>query len=116
LVCKAKLMDEPSVNRAIIRISHEIIERNRGAENLCLVGIRRRGVPLANQIAAVIKQSEKISVPVGILDITLYRDDLTSLSDFPLVNATDIPFPVAGKRVVLVDDVNIYGENCTRRH
>ena len=88
-----KLMDEPSVNRAIIRISHEIMERNCGAENLCLVGIRRRGVPLANQIAAVIKK-EKISVPVGILDITLYRDDLTSLSDFPLVDATDIPFPL----------------------
>lgn len=102
---KSKLMDELSVNRAIIRISHEIIEKNRGAENICLVGICRRGVPLAKHIASVINQSENISVPVGTLDITLYRDDLTSLSDFPSLNATNIPFSVIGKRVVLIDDV-----------
>jgi pyrimidine operon attenuation protein/uracil phosphoribosyltransferase len=102
---KSRIMDAEALNRAVVRISHEIIEKNHGTQDLCLIGIRRRGVPLAGRMAAVIGQTENVSVPVGVLDITLYRDDLTSVSDSPTVNATEIPFSVSGKRVVLVDDV-----------
>lgn len=105
MIFKANLMDEQAIGRALKRISHEIIERNDGCEDLCLVGIRRRGEPLAHQIASFISEIEDVSVPVGVLDITLYRDDLTTISDLPRINTTSIPFDITGKRVVLVDDV-----------
>ena len=107
---KAKLMDEAAVNRALTRIAHEILEKNGGSEGLCLVGIRRRGEPLARIIAGKIEEIEGASVPVGVLDITLYRDDLSPVSgDMPKVNATRVPFSVAGRKVVLVDDVIFTG-------
>ena len=107
LKLKAQLMNSQDVNRALTRIAHEILERNGGCENLCLVGIRRRGDPLAREIAAKIEKIEGKAVPVGLLDITLYRDDLAPADPekMPRVNRTAIPFPVTGKRVVLVDDV-----------
>jgi len=106
---KAHLMDEAAVGRALTRIAHEIIERNDGVEDVCLIGIRRRGEPLARRIAQAIERIEGRSVPVGVLDITMYRDDLTRLSDEAQVNDSDIPFDVSGKRVVLVDDVLFTG-------
>ena len=108
---KARLMDEAAVNRALTRIAHEILERNGGCEGLCLVGIRRRGEPLARSIAEKITQIEGQSVPVGTLDITLYRDDLTAAGDddMPRVNETLVPFSVTGQKVVLVDDVLFTG-------
>lgn len=102
---KACILDKQGINRALTRIAHEIIERNKGTDNLVLIGIRRRGVPLARRLAERIKEIEGSSVPVGMLDITLYRDDLSTLSHQPVVHQTEIRFPVEGKRVVLVDDV-----------
>jgi len=102
---KARIMDKTAINRALVRISHEIIERNKGVEDVVLVGIRRRGVPLAKMIAANIKAIEGVEVPVGVLDITLYRDDLSTFSTQPVVHKTEIPFSIVDKRVVLVDDV-----------
>lgn len=102
---KANLMTEDDLNRALVRISHQIIEKNHGTENLCLIGIRTRGVPLAQRISRNINQIENADVPVGALDITLYRDDLSMLGEEPVVNSTDVPFSLDGKIVVLVDDV-----------
>lgn len=102
---KAQILDQEGIRRSLTRIAHEIIERNKGIDNLVLIGIRRRGVPLAERLAERIKAIEGRSVPVGILDITLYRDDLTTLAYQPLVRSTEVPFPVSGKTVVLVDDV-----------
>mgnify|MGYP000666078494 CR=1 FL=1 len=102
---KARIMDEESINRALKRISHEIVERNKGVNNVVLVGIRRRGVPLAKRLADYIFSIEGIEIPVGILDITLYRDDLSSLAPSPVVQKTEMPFNITGKDLVLVDDV-----------
>lgn len=102
---KAQIMDERGITRAITRIAHEIIEKNKGIENVALIGIQRRGVPLAKRIAEKIKEVEGKSVDVGILDITFYRDDLSTLSEHPIVNGTQIDFQVTGKKIVLVDDV-----------
>ncbi|KXG75547.1 Bifunctional protein PyrR [Fervidicola ferrireducens] len=102
---KARIMDDKAIDRALTRISHEIIERNKGVEDLVLVGIRTRGVPLAKRMASKIKKIEGVDIPVGILDITLYRDDLSTLSEQPVVNKTEIDFEITGKKVVLVDDV-----------
>ena len=102
---KTTLMDEAAVNRALSRIAHEIIERNDGCENVCLLGIRRRGVPLAQRIAERIERFEGCVVPVGEMDITLYRDDLSTVDDMPQVNNTHVPFDIAKKRVIIVDDV-----------
>jgi pyrimidine operon attenuation protein/uracil phosphoribosyltransferase len=102
---KTEIMDESAIIRAITRISHEIIEKNKGVENLVLMGIQRRGVPLARRIAEKIKEVEKSEIPVGILDITLYRDDLSLLNEHPVINGTEINFDIADKKVVLVDDV-----------
>ena len=102
---KAKVMDEQAVERAVVRISHQIIEKNKGTENLCLVGIQRRGVPMARQIARNILTCEGARVDVGVLDITFYRDDLSLLNEHPVVNGTEIGFDVNGKTVVIVDDV-----------
>lgn len=98
-------MDVDDVSRATVRIAHEIVEANKGVKDLVLVGIRRRGVPLANRIARAIAEFERTEVPVGILDITLYRDDLQLVAKQPILRKTDIPFGVDDKLVVLVDDV-----------
>ena len=104
-VFKAALMDEAAVSRALKRISHEIIEKNGGTENLYIVGIKRRGVPIARIIADNIWEIEGKEVPVGELDITFYRDDLKHISDEPVLNKTNLSFDVTGKTVILVDDV-----------
>src|SRR5690554_7951091 len=83
---KAEIMDENGIYRAITRIAHEIIERNKGAEDLTLIGIQRRGVPLASRISQSIREVERIDIPVGILDIAFYRDDLSMLSEHPVIN------------------------------
>jgi len=106
MTVKAKIMDEAAVLRAVMRITHEIIEANHGVMDVCLLGIKRRGLPLAQMIAANIEKFEGVSVPVGSLDITLYRDDLGIKSgEQPRVGKNDVPFPIEGKNVVLVDDV-----------
>lgn len=102
---KAQLMDEGSVRRALVRISHEILERNKGAEDLCIIGIRRRGELLAKRLADNIRQIENIDVPCGDIDIKFYRDDLTKISDQPIVSQTALPFSIVDKRIILVDDV-----------
>ena len=99
------LMDETAINRAVIRLSHEIIERNKGVEGVALIGIKTRGVPFAERIAKSLFSLENAQVPVGRLDITLYRDDLSELSETPEVNGTKIDFDVRGKDVILCDDV-----------
>ncbi len=102
---KAVLMDEMAISRALKRISHEILEKNNGSDNLCIIGIRRRGVSLAQIIADNIRCFEGEEVPTGTLDITFYRDDLSKASQDPVINYTDIDFDIEGKTVVLVDDV-----------
>lgn len=106
---KAEIMDEHGIYRAVTRIAHEILERNRGVKNLSLIGIQRRGVPLARMVAQKIKEVEGIDVPVGVLDITFYRDDLSMLSEHPVINGTTIDFPINDGIVVLVDDVLFTG-------
>ena len=106
---KALLMDERAIQRALTRIAHEIIERNNGVENGVLVGVRRRGVPLAAQLRDVICRVEGTEVSVGELDITFYRDDLTHRTEQPEVNGTKLPFSIVGKTVVIVDDVLFTG-------
>lgn len=103
------LLDKKEINRALTRISHEIVERMRGVEDLCLVGIQKGGVYLAKRIAKKIGEIEKVKIPVGTLDITFYRDDLAIRQ--PRVSRTDIPFDVTGKKVVLVDDVFYTGRS-----
>jgi len=102
-------MDEMDIKRALTRIAHEIIEKNKGTENVALVGIQRRGAPIAERIAARIAEIEGVQLPVGILDITLYRDDLTLLSSQPLVHRTEVNFNINQKNIVLVDDVLFTG-------
>lgn len=104
MVFKAQIMDEAAVERTLVRIAHQIIEKNHGTENVCLVGIKSRGVPLAQRLSDNIFAIEGVRLPVGKLDITLHRDDLTE-TDAPVVADTDIPFDVNGKTVVLADDV-----------
>ncbi len=102
---KKTIMDEMAIKRALIRIAHEIIEKNKGVDNVALIGIRRRGGPLAYRLAERIEEIEGIKVPVGILDITLYRDDLTTLASQPVVHRTEVDFNINHKTIVLVDDV-----------
>lgn len=109
LKLKAQIMDEAAVTRTLIRIAHQIIEKNDGTDKLCLVGIRTRGVPLAKRLAENIRQIDGAEIPVGALDITLYRDDLSRISDAPVVSDTHVPFPVEGRTVILVDDVIFTG-------
>ena len=102
---KANIMDEQAMRRALRRVAHEIIENNRGAQGLTLVGIQRRGVTLARMLADLIEQVEGVRPPMGVLDITFYRDDLSLLQEHPVVNATDLPFTVQDAKIVMVDDV-----------
>lgn len=104
-VKKNVIMDADAMRRAIVRISHEIIEKNKGVENVVLVGIRTRGVPIAERIANTIERIENAKVSVGMLDITLYRDDLSTLAYNPIVHGTEIDLDLTGKVVILVDDV-----------
>ena len=106
---KACIMDADAVNRATVRIAHEILERNSGAQDILLVGIRRRGVPMAKAIARCIRKIEDADVPCGELDVTFYRDDLTLVSEEPTVRHPSLPFDITGKRVILVDDVMYTG-------
>lgn len=100
-----QIMTADEIRRATIRISHEIVEKQAGTAGLALVGIQRRGVPLARRIADAIAEHEGVSVPVGALDITFYRDDLSLVAQQPVVKGTDLPFDLNGSTVVLVDDV-----------
>ncbi|MHB1652174.1 MAG: bifunctional pyr operon transcriptional regulator/uracil phosphoribosyltransferase PyrR [Desulfitobacteriaceae bacterium] len=106
---KSRIMDEDAIRRAITRIAHEIVEKNKGTEDVILIGIRRRGVPLAERIRQRIAEFEGMNLPLGILDITLYRDDLSTIDVQPVVHETNVPFNVQGKQVVLVDDVLFTG-------
>ena len=110
---KAQLMSASEVERTLIRLAHEILEKNNGLEALVLVGIRRRGVPLAERLARIIQRIEKRPVPLGTLDITLYRDDLSTLDIKPVVQKSEMEIPITGKSVVLVDDV-LYTGRTTR--
>ena len=102
---KTQIMDDRQIRRTITRMAHEIIERNKGVEHVVLVGIRRRGVPIARYLAEAIERVEGKAVPVGAVDITFYRDDLSHASVDPTLNRTEIDFDVTDKTVVLVDDV-----------
>ena len=102
---KAQLLDEAALSRALMRISHEIAEKNKGVENVVLVGIRRRGGPIAERIRDNIRKIEEIGVPVGSIDIRWYRDDLSRENEQPAVRRTELPFDVTGRDVVLTDDV-----------
>lgn len=106
---KTKLLDAEALRRTLVRIAHEIVERNKGTERLALVGIHNRGALLARRVAEEIGRIERQRPPVGTLDITLYRDDLSRIAPNPVIHATDIPFDITEQRVVLVDDVLFTG-------
>lgn len=109
LKIKTKALDEKGIQRTLLRISHEILEKNQGQKNLVIIGIRTRGAYLAERIAKNIKQIENKDVPVGAVDITMYRDDLTEIAEQPIVHSTDIEFDITEKKIVLVDDVLFTG-------
>ncbi len=102
---RAEILDEAAIERALVRIAHQIVERNKTTEGLCLVGIRTRGVPLAERLAKNLQRIEGTNVPVGELDITLYRDDLSPVAESPVLNGTRLDFDITGRTVVLCDDV-----------
>lgn len=102
---KAEIMDEQAMNRATTRIAHEIIEKNKGIGNVILVGIKTRGIPMAARLAEKIESIEKKKISVGMLDITLYRDDLSKLDENPILNDTNIDYDLNQKNIILVDDV-----------
>ncbi len=110
---KAQLMSGSEIERTLVRLAHQILEKNSGTDGLGLVGVRRRGVPLAERLGKMIQHVEKRPVPVGTLDITFYRDDLSSLGPKPVVQPSDLGFAIEGKRIVLVDDV-LYTGRTTR--
>jgi len=102
---KTQILDGPGISRALTRIAHEVLERNKGTDGVVLVGLRSRGIELARRLSRKIKEIERVEVPVGALDVTLYRDDLGKVGVQPVVRKTEIPFTVDQKKVVLVDDV-----------
>ncbi|MFC4771507.1 bifunctional pyr operon transcriptional regulator/uracil phosphoribosyltransferase PyrR [Enterococcus hermanniensis] len=106
---KKEVVDEVTMKRALTRITYEIIERNKGVQDIVLIGIKTRGIFIAQRIAERLKQLEHIEVPVGELDITLYRDDKKVEEDEPELHSSDIPFSIEGKEVILVDDVLFTG-------
>jgi pyrimidine operon attenuation protein/uracil phosphoribosyltransferase len=103
------MMDADQIRRAITRLGHEIVERQGGTDGLVLIGIQRRGVVLAHRLADAIAASERVRLPVGALDISLYRDDLSELAAYPIVRPTELPFDITDRTVVLVDDVLFTG-------
>jgi pyrimidine operon attenuation protein / uracil phosphoribosyltransferase len=103
------VMDAKAVERALIRVAHEMVEKNKGAENLAVIGIKTRGAYLAERIAKLIEQIERVKIPVGLMDITLYRDDIQTKLEQPLVQKTEVLFDVVDKVIVLVDDVLFTG-------
>lgn len=102
---KSQLMSGSEIDRTLVRLAHEVLERTAQLDKLVFIGVRRRGVPLAHRLAQKIESLEGRKIPVGILDISLYRDDLSTIASQPVVNATDIPFSVTGRDVILTDDV-----------
>ena len=102
---KTQILDGPGISRALTRIAHEVLERNKGTDGVVLVGLRSRGIEWARRLSRKIKEIERVEVPVGALDVTLYRDDLGKVGVQPVVRKTEIPFTVDQKKVVLVDDV-----------
>jgi pyrimidine operon attenuation protein/uracil phosphoribosyltransferase len=102
---KSVLLDEKAIKRTLTRISHEIIEKNKGVEDIIIIGIQRRGVPIARRIASLIEEFEDCNIKVGSVDITLYRDDLTELGEQPIINNSSIDVEVKNKKIILVDDV-----------
>ena len=102
-------MTQQDVDRVLVRLAHQIVEKNHGTEGLCLIGIKTRGIPLARRLAKNIADIEGSEIPVGELDIAMYRDDLSKVSTDPVVSDTNVPFPVVDKTVVLVDDVIFTG-------
>jgi len=102
---KARVLDKETLNRTLVRIAHEILEKNKGTQDLCLIGIRNRGAYIAKRLSDSIENIDQIKIPVGVLDITLYRDDLTLIAASPVVHKTEIGFDINDKNVVLVDDV-----------
>ncbi len=102
---KAVIMDEKTIDRAVTRVAHEMLEKNKGTKDLALLGIRTRGVPLAKRVLDKIKEIEGAELPLGILDITLYRDDLSTIAKLPIVNGTQIDFDINDKKLILIDDV-----------
>jgi pyrimidine operon attenuation protein/uracil phosphoribosyltransferase len=104
-----QIMSADDLRRALVRIAHEIVERNGGTDDLVMVGVRSRGVPLAQRLAALVQEHEGVDIPVGSLDITYYRDDLTKIAHAPIVKRTDAMPELTGKTVVLVDDVLFTG-------
>jgi pyrimidine operon attenuation protein/uracil phosphoribosyltransferase len=106
---KKEVVDEVTMKRVLTRITYEIIERNKGVQDIVLIGIKTRGIFIAQRIAERLKQLEHIEVPVGELDITLYRDDKKAQEDEPELHSSDIPFSIEGKEVILVDDVLFTG-------
>jgi len=110
---KAQLMTGSEIDRTLTRLAHEIIEKNDTLDELAFIGVRRRGVPLAHRLSEKIRQLTKREVPVGVLDITFYRDDLSTVDQKPVVQATEISFSVTGKDIILVDDV-LYTGRTTR--
>ncbi len=106
---KKLLMDKSEIERTLRRMAHEIVEKNKGVENLCLVGIRRRGDILAERLSRMLEEIENRKVPVGALDITLYRDDLSLINTVPIVRKTHIPCEVSSNKIIIVDDVIFTG-------
>src|SRR5450432_4432702 len=106
---KSQLMSASEIERTLVRLAHEILEKNGGVEGLGLVGIRRRGVPIAERLGRMIQHVEKKKVPIGTLDITFYRDDLSTLGPKPVVQEMEIGFPIEDKNIILVDDVLFTG-------
>ena len=102
---KSQLMSESEIERTLVRLAHEIMEKNNGAKDLGLVGVKRRGVPIAQRLAKFIQRIEKSPVPVGTLDITLYRDDLSTVGPKPVVQKTEVGISITDQNIVLVDDV-----------
>lgn len=106
---KAKILDAEAIQRSLLRMAHEIVERNKGVDDLALIGIRTRGAILAQRLAKAIESIDRHPVQVGLLDITLYRDDLSRIAPNPIVHATDIAFDITDLKLVLVDDVLFTG-------
>lgn len=110
---KMQLMSASEIDRTLVRLAHEVLEKSEDLDRLAFIGVRRRGVPLAQRLARKIRDIEGIEVPVGILDISLYRDDLSMIATQPVLNATEIPFEVTGRDIILTDDV-LYTGRTTR--